>query len=371
MRANARIPRREATELPTRVDLPVGIQRTDPSIAENRAGALRAEQGTGQNAEMMLEKPGARETSQNSNRDTEQANLERATREVAEFQVYWRNRHRHPEEAANQVQPQADANFEVQDHNGGSQALSTLTVAQHEWRKVLDGMRSTDIRRPLMHLNDAAANLYWGDECLRKEGNIFRLYAQNVNGIPLDRRGGQFDTLCQVLKEAQADVFLGQEHNLDSTQYQVRSILHDTSKQHWERYRLNIATTPIQFTSMYKPGGTFMLTTGNATGRIISQDQDKWGRWVSQSFQGVQGRIVTIVSAYQVVTDVPRGGSNTVTTQQYCLLLQDNATTQSPRTAFRKDLMAFLHRCRSRGDELIVMGDFNEAVGGKRTAFSV
>lgn len=159
--------------------------------------------------------------------------------------------------------------------DAGNHIISTLTVAQHEWKKVLDGMQGKEARRPMLPTTDAISNTFWGDECTAKTGTTFRLYVQNVNGLPLDRRGGQFDTLCQVQKEAQADVFLGQEHNLDSTQFQVKSILHDTSKQHWERYRLNIATTPIPFTSMYKPGRTFLLTTGNATGRIISKAQDK------------------------------------------------------------------------------------------------
>jgi hypothetical protein len=181
---------------------------------------------------------------------------------------------------------------------GGNAGVARLTIAQHEWRKVLNGNSEGSARRPILPTTDAISNSHLGDVCKEKNGHTFRLYAQNVNGLPLDRRGGQYDTLCKVIKEAQVDVFLGQEHNLDSSQYQVKSILHDTSKPHWQRYRLNIATTPISFTSMYKPGGgTFMLAAGNVTGRIISQDQDKWGRWVSQTFQGMAGRKITMVSA--------------------------------------------------------------------------
>jgi hypothetical protein len=207
------------------------------------------------------------------------------------------------------------------------------------------------------------SNSYWGDECTDKEGNIFRIYAQNVNGLSLDRRGDQYDTLCTVLSEAQLDVFLGQEHNLDSTQHNVRGILHDTSKQHWQRYRLNIATTPMEFKATYKPGGTFMLAVGNGTGRIISQDHDKWGRWVSQTFQGMAGRTITIVSAYQVVTDTVSGGTTTATTQQYSLLVQEQDSLLAPRAAFRRDLQAFVLT-----QELILVGDFNEDIGDEASS---
>ena len=257
--------------------------------------------------------------------------LETATQQVAAQQAQWRNFR----DLGGQPSGRADARRNGDLSEGEeNQAISLLTIAQNEWRKVLDGTRGLEVKRPLLPVTEAISNTFWGDDCpTHKDGYTFRLYAQNVNGLPLDRRGGQFDTLCQAIKEAQADVFLGQEHNLDSTQYQVKSILHETSKQHWERYRLNIATTPISFNSMYKPGGTFMLATGNATGRIISQEQDKWGRWVSQTVQGAQGRQITIVSAYQVVSDVARGGSTTATTQQYSLLVheQDSTKTQIGR----------------------------------------
>jgi hypothetical protein len=114
---------------------------------------------------------------------------------------------------------------------------------------------------------------------------------------------------------------------------------------------------------MYKPGGTFMLTVGNATGRILSQSHDKWGRWVNQTFQGAKGRTITMVSAYQVVTDTTKGGTTTVATQQYSLLSNDQDSTTAPRTVFRRDLKLFLQKCRNRGEELILVGDFNEAVG--------
>jgi hypothetical protein len=107
-----------------------------------------------------------------------------------------------------------------------------------------------------------------------------------------------------------------------------------------------------------------MQTVGNATGRILSQSHDKWGRWVSQTFQGSVGRTITMVSAYQVVTNIAKSGSTTAATQQYSLLVYDQQEpTKAPRVAFRRDLKHYLQTCRNRGDELIVVGDFNEAVG--------
>jgi hypothetical protein len=124
----------------------------------------------------------------------------------------------------------------------------------------------------------------------------------NVNGLNIDRRGGQFDTLCRMLKEVQADVYCGQEHNLDTTQPNIRKILYDTAAQHWDRIRLVLGTTPITFVKAYKPGGTMALTTGSLTGRVVTQTRDKWGRWVVQEFQGRHQRRLVIFSVLSLPT---------------------------------------------------------------------
>ncbi|KAI2489890.1 hypothetical protein MHU86_24705 [Fragilaria crotonensis] len=119
----------------------------------------------------------------------------------------------------------------------------------------------------------------------------------------------------------------------------------------------------MEFQRLYKPGGTFMITLGDATGRMRDRYVDKWGRWVSQSFIGRAGRIVTIVSAYQVVTDTPVTGGITAASQQYSLLMQTQDSVIHPRRAFRRDLKRYLIGCKNAGHELLVMGDFNEDIG--------
>lgn len=166
-----------------------------------------------------------------------------------------------------------------------------LSVAQLEWRKILDS-QAVPPNYSMSHLSNEnlANNIAWGDVLKDKAESTFRVYGQNVNGLSLDRYGGQFDSLCKVIKETQADVMCGQEHQLDSGQQQVKSIIYQTSRQHWHRYRTLFGTTTVPFCSMHKPGGTFMLTAGNVTSRIKHQKSDSMGRWVSQTFQGAAGR---------------------------------------------------------------------------------
>ena len=112
-----------------------------------------------------------------------------------------------------------------------------------------------------------------------------------------------------------------------------------------------------------------MVSTGDITGRIIGQSYDKWGRWTSQTFRGAGNRNVTIISAYQVVTDNPHTGLITVTSQQQSILVQSNDSV-TPRMAFKRDLRKFLRERVTLGDELLLVGDFNEAFASELDGLS-
>ena len=166
---------------------------------------------------------------------------------------------------------------------------------------------------------------------MEKQNDHLRIYAMNVNGLSLDRRAGQFDTACEVQKEVQADILCGQEHNLDSDKTHVRSILYDTCRQHWRRSKIIFGTTPLSFHSPYKPGGTFMVSAGDVSGRIVHQEKDKWGRWVSQVYQGRGSIKIAIYLAYQVVEKEVKLGCITTASQQQSLLIQAQDPITNPK----------------------------------------
>jgi hypothetical protein len=73
---------------------------------------------------------------------------------------------------------------------------------------------------------------------------------------------------------------------------------------------------------------------------------------------------VTIVNAYQVCDkSVSQRGCYTAAAQQESLLQQCGETNPNPRKHFRMDLHHFLQQRRQEGDEIILTGDFNEALG--------
>ena len=207
-------------------------------------------------------------------------------------------------------------------------------------------------------------NTPWGDEIQDKATDTIRIYAQNLNGMKIQLDGGQYKEMCEIVKEVKADIVCFQEHNLDTTQYQIRKILHDTTAKHWHRARLTIASSPIAFSGQWKPGGTAILTNGQTTGRITAVGHDNWGRWSYHTIIGQRDRHLTIISAYQVVAQRNASkGLYTTATQQHSLLVRQNDKVTDPRTAFRRDLTSFLQQLRASNHGIILLGDFNERFG--------
>jgi hypothetical protein len=101
----------------------------------------------------------------------------------------------------------------------------------------------------------------------------------------------------------------------------------------------------MQFATWYKPGGTMQLAVGHITGRITSSYTDSMGRWVSQTFKGRNGVNLTIISAYQVVTDSLHLGLTTASAQQRSVMIQMNHQECNLRKAFKSDLRKYLKDC--------------------------
>lgn len=140
-------------------------------------------------------------------------------------------------------------------------------------------------------------NASWGDPLTTKANNVIRVYSLNLNGLALDRRGGQYNTQCRVAREIQVDIMCCQEHKMGTTNLTVKSILYQTSNQHWHYSRLQFGSTDVAFTNWYKLVDTMLLSTEDITGQIQAQSSDYMGRWVTQTFTGYNGTQVTILSS--------------------------------------------------------------------------
>eukprot|EP00980_Cylindrotheca_fusiformis_P027514 scaffold20799_cov73-Cylindrotheca_fusiformis.AAC.3 len=97
------------------------------------------------------------------------------------------------------------------------------------------------------------------------------------------------------------------------------------------------------------------------------------GRWSFVKYAGKAGKVITVVTAYQVCVRPTNEVGNMAFHQQVQHIAteaQQSGITISapqPRLRFRTDLLKFLHELKRSGESIILMGDFNEDIGDSRS----
>ena len=193
-----------------------------------------------------------------------------------------------------------------------------------------------------------------------------RLYFQNLNGLCWDNQGGKWPYICEVLASIQADIGCFVETNTNTNNYNVRRQMEQICQRQFTHSRLILASSKQPTTTMYKPGGTAILSCNNITSRIKTHTRDRMGRWASISLETTATKRIRVISAYQVCAEI-RTGSNTAASQQQAQLIEEqsqgnNPHRSSPRQAFIQELQTFISQVQQEGEEIVLVGDFNEEI---------
>ena len=199
-----------------------------------------------------------------------------------------------------------------------------------------------------------------------KADGITRIYFQNLNGIKWDKEGGTWPMICEAMSGIQVDIMGFAEVNQDTSKYEINHKMARIAKRHFDHTKIITSTSSSQVRRTYKPGGTMMMTVQDTVSLAQATTRDRMGRWVSTRYKGQSQQRVTMITAYQVSQDT-RTGKSTAVNQQINMILEESVargihTRTKPRDAFIQDLSAFIQQRQSEGDQIILVGDFNETV---------
>ena len=231
-------------------------------------------------------------------------------------------------------------------------------------------MNTIEQLNPLNHIH--LQQRYKNDEkvgdglTLPKPFDITRIRMWNPNGIRVGP-GGTLSMELQHAKEAEVDILVYSETNLDTTQGWVRNQVREECSKIFGRgaSRITMTSSTIEAHSQYKPGGVMAATVGNTAGRVLSMGTDEFGRWVYTRYNGGAGRVLIIIGVYQVGRNNHQSsGDATAISQQFSMMEQ--AGRPEPhrlRHHHTNDLVAFVKACQEKGEIVCVGGDFNETIG--------
>lgn len=166
----------------------------------------------------------------------------------------------------------------------------------------------------------------------------------------------------------EVDIGLICEHKLDTTQWGNIKGIHEGANRQlgMGTFKTVVASTPIKNQhTRYKPGGVMAMTIGPVTGRVMNTHKDEFGRWVSITMRRRQEAPLTLVCTYQVVDVDP----TSVGTETYAAQLLASYTLAGKHQPERlrhhhsTDLVAHVKERQTKGEAIMVLGDFNEVMG--------
>ena len=202
-----------------------------------------------------------------------------------------------------------------------------------------------------------------------KDPQVTRLMFHNVNGLSLTGVEG-----IDMFVNEQANLFVDvqgfSEHCLDTTKFRVSQSVKDTVRQQYPgKSSVHLQSSSEQALNIYKPGGTGLLLLGNIIGRQEPQGMggDPMGRWSFVHLRRKDLPPVTIIAAYQVCPRPTNPLGNTAYHQQIRALSEEGRHNIHPRQAFTQDLGKFISSLQTKGHDIILGGDFNEALEDKNS----
>jgi exonuclease III len=203
-----------------------------------------------------------------------------------------------------------------------------------------------------------------------KQQRTIRIYFQNVNGLRMHDAGADIIDTFVNLKDIQADIFGIAETKLHCRSQTVQGILQNCKRCVWSHAKVYTSSSDEDWNETRKPGGTLLGVTGSLVGRIKSHSADKYGRWIQVDLLGRSGRIISVICAYQVVQEVGRHGDQTTFSQQVRMMRLEGHLKPDPRRQFIIDMKSLVKTLHENGNDIILMGDFNESIGANPSGTS-
>ena len=203
-------------------------------------------------------------------------------------------------------------------------------------------------------------HIYYGDNMEEKEQDTIRISTSNPNGL----RVHQIAPFTAAALEREVDIQGISEHNLDTFKYHINTRAQQQVRQISPTARAHFSQSTTDTLSDYKPGGTGIITFGTHTGRIQKAMMDPLGRWTTIRYSGTAGRDLIVINVYQCRVPTNDDGRATWHQQRSMLYLLEREDT-NPRHNFLTDLNTHIQELQTTtNNEIIVMGDFNETMGG-------
>jgi hypothetical protein len=214
-----------------------------------------------------------------------------------------------------------------------------------------------------------SASLPAGDPIQPSHDTNTRFLFGNINGFHIGNRGTPFTQICREVRTLEVDHAGFAEINSNVELLKVKRLLHDTTKREFHHLVMSTSISSTPCSSSFKPRGVMSLVQDDLVSGLIAKGKDSLGPWSYCKYSGRNGKIISVITIYQVCVRPTNKTGNTAYHQQVAQMAlknmgnnSPNAPTPQPRGCFRRDLLSLLRRWRASGEAIILLGDFNDDI---------
>ena len=201
-----------------------------------------------------------------------------------------------------------------------------------------------------------------------KNNNEFRVIGGNINTFPITkaiRNKVKQEKLKQIVCSYYADVVSINEHNLNLSKvpYDQRP---ETIVEGWRASTIIKMGCMNASDDMYSRGGNGIISFDKVSKKLIEYGYDRknLARWTWCTYKGKRGKNITVFSCY-------RPDDQQITYKEQLAYLaregQLEIDNYDHNKAWYNDLKDEVAIKRNKGDEVIIMGDFNENLEDKKS----
>jgi len=218
-------------------------------------------------------------------------------------------------------------------------------------------VRCRHLQKPIKSYAD---NSHWGNELLENP-KIFCIASKNVNSVLFTDNNLQWHGIAQAMLSYHIQVLCIQEPNVKWDDHKQRTV--SQLLMHMFRRSAILTSNSIEPAKKdYQPGGTFTSIVGAHASRLVQSGQDHsgLGQWSYIELMGKHNVHLIVASVYCVHDQNAIIGSNTVSTQQTHILLQQGHHDPKPRKQLFEDLIQQVLQWKQAGHEILLCMDSNE-----------
>ena len=111
-----------------------------------------------------------------------------------------------------------------------------------------------------------------------------------------------------------------------------------------KRNKVQTSETVTPWPSIYKPGGTMMISSPSLASRVTTsgEDEEGYSRWSYTTYGGENNKRLTIIAAYRTCIPHDGMGVSTVHSQQWDIMEVRKIEHMNIRAKMIKDIIIFI-----------------------------